>query len=166
MLLHFSYRRALYIDAGIPMSPPVLYCVIICLLLDWAMTSSQWPECAVPRSATGWRHCLWQTCGRSHRLWGQGSRLWQWRTARCPGRLYSTRPGAERKRMRKRGRKRTQTKRVRTTFKSIIILNDGEILNLKYFKSHGSLHGNLCTPEDPLLLCLPQLGPTDLNNPK
>lgn len=46
---------------------------------------------AVPHSATGWRHCLWQTCGRSRRPWGQGSRLWRWRTARCPGRLYSTR---------------------------------------------------------------------------
>lgn len=70
-------------------------CTVSVLGCDWAMTSSLGSLCAVPHSATGWRHCQWQTCGRNHHLWGQGSRLWQWRTAQCPGRLYSTRPEAE-----------------------------------------------------------------------
>lgn len=72
----------------------VLFLSVVLFHNVWVMTS--WDFRAVPRSATGWRHSLWQTCGKSHRRWGRGSHLWQWRTARYPIHLYSRQPEAAR----------------------------------------------------------------------
>ena len=50
--------------------------------------------CLWPRPARGWRRCLWTLCCRKTRLWAPAPLPSPWRTARCPGRLYSRWPAA------------------------------------------------------------------------
>lgn len=81
--------------------------------------------------------------------------------------LQYTARGCERTREEEAERGR-MAERKETTVKSVPNLDkrgntNAEILIIRLlFKPHGSFH----TPENSLLLCFPQPGPTDPNNPK